>query len=458
MSDGAAEKQSGTPGFLSPPAPVPKNGSSSDSSVGEKLGATVADSGIGRTEEYRRRRHTMDKDSRGAAATTTPTEHRFFRRSVICDSNATALELPGLPLSIPQPSVPAVVPPSAPSEPQREETLTTTVASQVSQQPSAAASPGEQAVVDSAPTTVSSLTSKDRPVSQPSHVGSKEDSPPPRSGSGSGGTSAKEPQEERNQQQDDIEELETKAVGMSNDGRFLKFDIEIGRGSFKTVYKGLDTETTVEVAWCELQDRKLTKSERQRFKEEAEMLKGLQHPNIVRFYDSWESTVKGKKCIVLVTELMTSGTLKTYLKRFKVMKIKVLRSWCRQILKGLQFLHTRTPPIIHRDLKCDNIFITGPTGSVKIGDLGLATLKRASFAKSVIGTPEFMAPEMYEEKYDESVDVYAFGMCMLEMATSEYPYSECQNAAQIYRRVTSGVKPASIVYKRLVTSPRLHIW
>nr|XP_046190718.1 serine/threonine-protein kinase WNK2-like isoform X10 [Oncorhynchus gorbuscha] len=239
------------------------------------------------------------------------------------------------------------------------------------------------------------------------------------------------------------EEAEMKAVSTSPGGRFLKFDIELGRGSFKTVYKGLDTDTWVEVAWCELQDRKLTKVERQRFKEEAEMLKGLQHPNIVRFYDFWESPLKGKKCIVLVTELMTSGTLKTYLKRFKVMKPKVLRSWCRQILKGLHFLHTRDPPIIHRDLKCDNIFITGPTGSVKIGDLGLATLKRASFAKSVIGTPEFMAPEMYEEHYDEAVDVYAFGMCMLEMATSEYPYSECQNAAQIYRKVTSGVKPAS---------------
>lgn len=153
---------------------------------------------------------------------------------------------------------------------------------------------------------------------------------------------------------------------------------------------------------------------------------------------------------------------RSYLKRFKEMKLKVLQRWSRQILKGLHFLHTRSPPIIHRDLKCDNIFITGPTGSVKIGDLGLATLKRASFAKSVIGgmgswgvwrcvwgqahhcpccvlpgTPEFMAPEMYEEKYDEAVDVYAFGMCMLEMATSEYPYSECQNAAQIYRKVTS---------------------
>ncbi|XP_024916133.1 serine/threonine-protein kinase WNK2 isoform X4 [Cynoglossus semilaevis] len=239
------------------------------------------------------------------------------------------------------------------------------------------------------------------------------------------------------------EEPGMKAVSTSPGGRFLKFDIELGRGSFKTVYKGLDTETWVEVAWCELQERKLSKAERQRFKEEAEMLKALQHPNIVRFYDFWESPVKGKKCIVLVTELMTSGTLKTYLKRFKVMKPKVLRSWCRQILKGLHFLHTRTPPIIHRDLKCDNIFITGPTGSVKIGDLGLATLKRASFAKSVIGTPEFMAPEMYEEHYDEAVDVYAFGMCMLEMATSEYPYSECQNAAQIYRKITSGVKPAS---------------
>ncbi|XP_054639515.1 serine/threonine-protein kinase WNK2 isoform X5 [Dunckerocampus dactyliophorus] len=239
------------------------------------------------------------------------------------------------------------------------------------------------------------------------------------------------------------EEPGMKAVSTSPGGRFLKFDIELGRGSFKTVYKGLDTDTWVEVAWCELQERKLSKVERQRFKEEAEMLKALQHPNIVRFYDFWESPLKGKKCIVLVTELMTSGTLKTYLKRFKVMKPKVLRSWCRQILKGLHFLHTRTPPIIHRDLKCDNIFITGPTGSVKIGDLGLATLKRASFAKSVIGTPEFMAPEMYEEHYDEAVDVYAFGMCMLEMATSEYPYSECQNAAQIYRKVTSGVKPAS---------------
>uniref|UniRef100_A0A8C2UBH8 non-specific serine/threonine protein kinase n=1 Tax=Coturnix japonica TaxID=93934 RepID=A0A8C2UBH8_COTJA len=433
MSGGAADGTSPAPRFLAPPPPPPKNGSSSDSSVGEKLGAADG----GRSEEYRRRRHTMDKDSRGAAAT----EHRFFRRSVICDSNATALELPSLQPAAP--SAPVSGGSAAPLVSPPECIRASCIAVGASQAPSLLQQPPPPA-----PLPLEGRSAEEPPATKdaapllPKEEEDEATTLPPTSTAGSTSTASRE-FEERRAQQEDIEEQETKAVGISPDGRFLKFDIEIGRGSFKTVYKGLDTDTTVEVAWCELQDRKLSKSERQRFKEEAGMLKGLQHPNIVRFYDSWESTVKGKKCIVLVTELMTSGTLKTYLKRFKVMKIKVLRSWCRQILKGLQFLHTRTPPIIHRDLKCDNIFITGPTGSVKIGDLGLATLKRASFAKSVIGTPEFMAPEMYEEKYDESVDVYAFGMCMLEMATSEYPYSECQNAAQIYRRVTSGVKPAS---------------
>ena len=52
-----------------------------------------------------------------------------------------------------------------------------------------------------------------------------------------------------------------------------------------------------------------------------------------------------------------------------------------------------------------------------------------------------MAPEMYDEHYDEAVDVYAFGMCMLEMSTSEYPYAECMGPAQIYKKVTNGIPP-----------------
>ncbi|KAJ0029248.1 hypothetical protein NQD34_004245, partial [Periophthalmus magnuspinnatus] len=414
--------------FLAPPQKSGNGPSSgSDSMVSEP-----------RPTEVRRRHHTMERDRCNP-------EHRFLRRSVISDSNATALALP-LPSKIPIPAPQRVQ--AREDTPQRKKAPTGHLSKcepMLSQNQNSAddgKSEGNDRVVEISKVEVEPLQEVPGNIQNicDGEITIAVQSPPC---IGTELPSQSEAEGTAEKVQEDIEEAETKAVGTSPDGRFLKFDIEIGRGSFKTVYKGLDTETTVEVAWCELQDRKLSKTERQRFKEEAGMLKGLQHPNIVRFYDSWEGPSKGKKCIVLVTELMTSGTLKTYLKRFKVMKIKVLRSWCRQILKGLHFLHTRAPPIIHRDLKCDNIFITGPTGSVKIGDLGLATLKRASFAKSVIGTPEFMAPEMYEEKYDESVDVYAFGMCMLEMATSEYPYSECQNAAQIYRRVTSGVKPGS---------------
>ena len=72
------------------------------------------------------------------------------------------------------------------------------------------------------------------------------------------------------------------------------------------------------------------------------------------------------------------------MRRLKDVKIKFIRTWGRQILQGLHYLHTSNPPIIHRDLKCDNIFINGTTGLVKIGDLGLATLK-VSHVKTVIG-------------------------------------------------------------------------
>lgn len=120
---------------------------------------------------------------------------------------------------------------------------------------------------------------------------------------------------EQQQQQEKGQEIDEddvyRPVAVSPCGRFFKYDEEVGRGSFKTVYRGLDTQTGVAVAWCELQEKKLSKIERLRFREEAEMLKKLQHPNIVRFYNYWEHTIGKKKNIVLVTELMLSGTLKT---------------------------------------------------------------------------------------------------------------------------------------------------
>ena len=141
----------------------------------------------------------------------------------------------------------------------------------------------------------------------------------------------------------------------------------------------------------------------------------------------------------------------------------MIKVWATDILSGLKYLHNHSPPIIHRDLKCDNVFINSNSGiclksifvllgEIRIGDLGLATPMSHSYTTSVLGTPEFMAPELYEEKYGTSVDTYAFGMCILEMATQITPYRECANPAQIYKKVINGVLPQSL---NKVTDPRL---
>lgn len=82
---------------------------------------------------------------------------------------------------------------------------------------------------------------------------------------------------------------------------------------------------------------------------------------------------------------------------------------------------------------------------MKIGDLGLAKIvDKNHSAHSLLGTPEFMAPELYDEDYTELVDIYSFGMCLLEMVTLELPYSECENVVKIYKKVTSGVRPEAM--------------
>lgn len=74
-----------------------------------------------------------------------------------------------------------------------------------------------------------------------------------------------------------------------------------------------------------------------------------------------------------------------YRKKHKNVSMKAIKNWARQILKGLHHLHSHSPPIIHRDIKCDNIFVNGNTGEVKIGDLGLAIVMQQPTAHSVIG-------------------------------------------------------------------------
>lgn len=226
--------------------------------------------------------------------------------------------------------------------------------------------------------------------------------------------------------------------------RYIRYNEVLGKGAFKTVYKAFDEVNGLEVAWNQVRiDEVLQKPEDlERLYSEVRLLKSLKHSNIIRFYNSWIDD--RNKTVNIITELFTSGSLRQYRKKHKKVDLKAVKSWARQILMGLNFLHSHNPPIMHRDLKCDNIFINGNQGEVKIGDLGLATVMEQSTAQSVIGTPEFMAPELYDEDYNELADIYSFGMCMLEMVTFEYPYSECRNSAQIYKKVSSGIMPAGL--------------
>ncbi|KAK4355603.1 hypothetical protein RND71_024574 [Anisodus tanguticus] len=250
----------------------------------------------------------------------------------------------------------------------------------------------------------------------------------------------------------DFESDDTEFVEVDPTGRYGRYNEILGKGASKTVYKAFDEYEGIEVAWnqVKLYDFMQSPEDLERLYCEIHLLKTLKHKNIMKFYTSWVDVAN--RNINFVTEMFTSGTLIQYRLKHKRVNIRAVKRWCQQILKGLHYLHSHDPPVIHRDLKCDNIFINGNQGEVKIGDLGLAAILRKSHAERCVGTPEFMAPEVYAEEYNELVDIYSFGMCILEMVTLEYPYSECTHPAQIYKKVTSGKKPDSL-YK--VTDPEV---
>ncbi|XP_011080357.1 serine/threonine-protein kinase WNK8-like [Sesamum indicum] len=227
---------------------------------------------------------------------------------------------------------------------------------------------------------------------------------------------------------------------------YARYKKILGRGAFKDVYKGFDHVNNMEIAWNQIcvDDESTLKSPGNQVSlcSEAVLLNSLNHRNIMKCYSYWVDY--DNKSVNIITELFSSGSLRQYMKKLGGVDIQTIKNWGRQMLQGLEYLHSRNPCIIHRDVKCDNIFVDASKGEIKLGDFGLATAMEQSPVRVLAGTPEFMAPEYYDEEYNELVDVYAFGMCLMELATSEYPYSECTNPAQIFKKVTSGIKPAAL--------------
>ncbi|KAJ8570384.1 hypothetical protein K7X08_037356 [Anisodus acutangulus] len=233
-------------------------------------------------------------------------------------------------------------------------------------------------------------------------------------------------------------------------GRFIRYDEMLGGGACKEVYIGYDRVEKIEVAWNQIvyygKDEALNTPEK--LFDEATMLKSLNHERVMKCFKYWFDSKS--KTLNMITELFPSGSLKKYLSKYDNgidVGLASIKNWGRQILEGLSFLHSQSPKIIHRDIKCDNVFVDRDGKKVKLGDFGLAVrLTEGDFVKEVKanGTPEFMAPECYDGEYNELVDIYAFGMCLLEMVTGEYPYMECNNRIHIFKKVYTGVKPASL--------------
>lgn len=169
-------------------------------------------------------------------------------------------------------------------------------------------------------------------------------------------------------------------------GRYGRFEGVLGKGAMKTVYRAFDELNGIEVAWNQVKlcDVLRSPDALQRMYSEVHLLSTLHHESIIRFHASWIDV--GKRTFNFITEMFTSGTLREYRQRYRRVNIRAIKNWARQILHGLVYLHAHDPPVIHRDLKSDNIFVNGHLGQVKIGDLGLAAVLRDSqSAHSVIG-------------------------------------------------------------------------
>jgi serine/threonine protein kinase len=143
-------------------------------------------------------------------------------------------------------------------------------------------------------------------------------------------------------------------VEWSPDRRFGRFPRKRGEGATKTVYEACDLREGMLVAWSEISTELLSRDERARVNAEAALLQQVDHPSIIEFLATWSSETK----VVLVTALVESGDLMHFYRSHPRVKLKIIKRWCRQIIAGIRYLHSFSPPIIHRDLKARSAALT----------------------------------------------------------------------------------------------------
>ena len=199
---------------------------------------------------------------------------------------------------------------------------------------------------------------------------------------------------------------------------------KLGEGGMGVVYKAQDTNLDRLVALKFLPADLITPGEQiQRFEQEAKAIAALNHPNIATIYDVGEA--QGQQYLVL--EYIPGGTLKSRLKQLKSedkeFSVGEVLQFGMQMTEALAHAHRHG--IIHRDVKTDNLMLTGE-GVIKLTDFGLAKLRgsiKLTKTGTTVGTVSYMSPEQVRgEEVDHRSDIFSLGIVLYELATSRLPF------------------------------------
>lgn len=221
----------------------------------------------------------------------------------------------------------------------------------------------------------------------------------------------------------------------------VKLGAIIGSGSFGKVRHGHYKGYHVAIKQCFLpHDVKQLKEVIMDFKREVKLLRLIHHPRVLRFVSACANLKKRQFWIA--TEIMV-GSVGTLLKMIHHAGGSHKLSW-RLVMQiaidaaeGMTFLHGQATPIIHRDLKAENLLLDEDF-RCKLADFGLARTIDKGTTMTICGTPSWIAPEVFKgEHYDKTVDVYSFAVVLWELFCQEKPYKGIQ-VARIPRQVTTG--------------------